>query len=58
MSVGMDFLRRSARCSRLEKTINNVIRDKIIQISREKFETKPGFEPRIFGLGSNFYLEI
>ena len=29
MSMEMDFLRRSARCSRLEKTRNNVIREKM-----------------------------
>ena len=29
MSMEMDFLRRSARCSRLEKITNNVIREKI-----------------------------
>ena len=29
MSMGIDFLRRSARCSRLEKIINNIIREKI-----------------------------
>ena len=28
MSMEMDFLRRSARCSRFEKIINNVIREK------------------------------
>ena len=29
MSMEMDFLRRSARCSRLEKNRNNVIREKM-----------------------------
>ena len=29
MSMEMDFLRRSARCSRLEKIRNNVIREKM-----------------------------
>ena len=29
MSMEMDFLRRSARCSRLEKIRNNIIREKM-----------------------------
>ena len=29
MSMEMDFLRRSARCSRLKQIINNVIREKM-----------------------------
>ena len=29
MSIEMDFLRRSARCSKLEKNRNNVVREKM-----------------------------